>query len=107
MTIYLEYSFSLFLSRTKHPAILHGNFSERLSFYQVNIFPRFIFFEEAEMLGGGGGRAAMPQSLPGCVRLPYLYVKNQEGGGVRRTALSLSPLAYDSPTAQTIRGRPT
>ena len=49
------------------------------------------------MVAGGKG-LFFPRPPPGCIRLPYLYIKYQEGGGKRGAAPSLSPLAYAPPT---------
>ena len=64
----------------------------------------FISIDEAEMVGGG---CTAPVPPPGCVRLPYLFFKYQEGGGEGGPLPPFPLLLAPPPPAQTKRGRPT
>ena len=66
-----------------------------------------ILIDEAEMGGGRGKGLHCSRPPPGCVRLPYLYIKQQEGGGERGPLLPSLLLLTPPPPTQTKRGRLT
>ena len=55
----------------------------------------------------GGERLHCPRPPPDCVRLPYPYIKLQEGGGKKGLLLLFLLLLTPPPSAQTKRGRAT